>query len=88
MPNLSNYGNKFLTFYAYSDISEKNMLILFIFGIVINNNSDFMHVKYILALCQCVAFMSIISYIFYVCGDIFEIYQWILVMLSIVIETL
>ena len=39
--------------------------MLFIFGTV-NNNMDLMHVKYTLALCRNVAFMSIISLIFVV----------------------
>ena len=53
MPNLSNYGNM-------CDISEKKRLILFIFGTVINHKRGLMRVKYTLALCQNVAFMSIV----------------------------
>ena len=60
MPNLNTYGNIFLTFYVCCNISEKNGLILFTFGTVINHNKDLMHLKYTLALCQNVAFMSII----------------------------
>ena len=65
MPNLSNYVNIFLKFYICCNISEKNGLILFIFDTVISHNRELMHVKYTLALCQNVAFMSIISYILY-----------------------
>ena len=61
-PNLSNYCSIFLTFYAFCcDISENNGLILFIFGTVIHHTRDLTHVKYTLALCQNVSFMSIIS---------------------------
>ena len=85
MPNLStcNYANMFLKFYVCSDISEKNGLILLIFGTVINNNSpghnsDLMHVKYPLALCQNVAFY--VNYIIN-CKN-----QWNLFMLCAVIN--
>ena len=52
MPNLStssNYGNIFYKLDVCCDISEKNGLILFIYGTVINHNRNFMHVKYTLA---------------------------------------
>ena len=38
---------------------EENGLILSTFGTVINQNRDLMHIKYILALCQNVAFTSV-----------------------------
>ena len=62
MPNLSNYGNNCFQFYMFVVISQKKkQLILFIFSTVIHHNIYLMHVKYTLALCHNVAFMSIIS---------------------------
>ena len=68
MSNWNNYGNFFINFMHFCDIAEKNGLILFIFGAVINHNSELMHVKYTLALCQDVAFnnMPIISFCIFV----------------------
>ena len=48
-------------------MSEKNGLILFIFGI--NYNRDLIRVKYALALSQNAAFMSIASLMLYDCCD-------------------
>ena len=45
MANLSNYASIFLKCYAGCDISEKNGLIFFIFGTVINHNGELMYVK-------------------------------------------
>ena len=59
--NLSNNANNLFNFMFVVISQKKNGLILFIFGTVINHNRDLMHVKYTLALCQNVAFMSIIS---------------------------
>ena len=61
IPNWSNYGNIFLKLYVCCNSSEKNGLILVIFGTIIKHNRDLMHVKYTLALFQNVAFMSNIS---------------------------
>ena len=62
---------------------RKELVDLFIFGTVINHNLDFMHIKYALAVCQNVAFMSIC--LLYVCSDISEMNQLILFMLGTVI---
>ena len=58
--NLSNDGNFFINVVRFM-ISQKRKgyFILFIFGTIINHNRGLMHVKYTLALCQNVAFMSI-----------------------------
>ena len=58
------------------DISDNKELILFMFGTAMNCNRGLMHVKYTLALCQNVAYMSIISQIVYVCNDISEMRVW------------
>ena len=60
MPNLINYANIFILCVC-CNITEKNGLILFIFGTIINHNRDLMHVKYTMALYQNVVFISIIS---------------------------
>ena len=60
MPNLINYGNSFQKCYLFGVISQR-MLVLFIFGTVIDHNISLMHSKCTLALCQHVAFVSIIS---------------------------
>ena len=62
MPNFSNYRNIFFNFMFCCNISEKKgLMILFIFGTVINHKKDLMHVKYNFALCQNVEVKSIIS---------------------------
>ena len=71
--------------YVCCDISEENVLILFIFGTMINHDRILIHVKYTLALCQNVAVMSIVSYM-YVCSDISELNLWILFILATVIN--
>ena len=63
---------------------KKNGLILFIFGAVINHNMNLMHIKYTMTLCQNVSFVSIISYILYVCSDISEMNPWILFVSSVI----
>ena len=50
-PNLSNYGSFFITFECCA-ISEKNVVILLIFGTVIKYQALLMLVKYHLVLCQ------------------------------------
>ena len=49
---------------------RKERLVLFTFGTVIDYNRGLMHVKYTLALCQYVVFMSIISSIIYICSEL------------------
>ena len=64
--NLRNYDNIFHEFDVCCDILEKKGLNLVIFGTVINHNMGLMHVKYNLAVCQNVVFMSSTSHILYV----------------------
>ena len=52
VPNLSNYGYFFIIFSVCCDVSEKNVVILFIFGTVIRYHLLLLHVKYHLTLCQ------------------------------------
>ena len=70
MPKLSKYAEIIRKVYFCCDISEKNGLILLIFGTIINHNMGLMHVKYTLALCQNIALMFMISYIVYASSDI------------------
>ena len=68
-------------------MSEKNALMLFIFGTVTNHNKDLMHAKYTLAVCQNVEITSIISENLYVCSvNKSGMNQWILFMLGTMIN--
>ena len=79
------------TFYGFfCNISGDRGLILFIFGVCVYSNqpqeSNVMHVKHSMSLCQNVALMSIISQSWYVCRDTSEINQCILFLLDTVIR--
>ena len=62
----SNYTNIFLNVMFVARSQKKTWVDFVYIWYRINHNRDLMHVKYTLALCQNVAFMSIISYTLYV----------------------
>ena len=67
VPNLCNYGNFSYILSVSCDISEKTVVILFIFGTVIRYHALHMLGKWLLALCHTWVLITTFSYILCVC---------------------